>query len=509
MKSKVAWNLAGRLGGRVSGLKRRSLVLAGGALVVLSGIWLWHKAGSKQKPGEHAIIKIEVTRIERQNLEHVLDLPGTLSYYQKAAVHSKVPGRVATVLADAGQKVKRGMPLAKMETFDLQIRLRQAQSGVRSARAGVELRRARYQQARRNIEKELKGMQRLQAEIVNARAGFLNAKTNLRNKKELFELGGVSRSELRSVHADYLAAMARYYQTKKDYETGAIGFRNKDLRLAGLRIPTQKKEKRQAFDQLNTRIEKQELHAAQATLKNAQLDLQTVRLMLKEAVVRSPIAGTVAARNVEVGEQPKPDEPLFTIVSLHPLIATTAVSEKDLGELSKNAAANVIVEALGPMKHAASIHSISPVVDSRTRSAEVRLKLNNQDGALRPGMFSRIKLSLRTRKDGLSVPISLVEAQADSKDDLPDLGDGHTRNDRTNPTNRKSKIFVIRNNIAFEREVQLGRRFGERIEIISGLEHGECVAASNLQLLKDGTPVSAPPCERQKENTKSRPEEKK
>ena len=432
------------------------------------------QSGGEAEPAAAIAPEVEVLRLETSRLVHELDLPGTLTYFQKAAVHSKVPGRIARIVAEPGMAVRAGAPLAMMETFDLDIRLRQAEAGVRSAAAGVALRRARADHARRSVEKELKGMQRLQAEIVTARAGFLNSRRALRNKKELYELGGASQMELRAAHTDYVSSMARYYQTRKDYETGTIGYRRSDLRLAGGPVPDAPADRRAAYVALNTRIETQELHAAEAALKNAQLDRETVQMMLREAVVRSPLSGTVAARSVEVGEQPKPEEPLFTVVRLDRLIVTTAVSERELRFVEPGAKVELVVEALGERKFPARIQLISPVVDARTRSAELRLFVENPERLLHPGMYARVRLVLREKAAGLALPdAALLERR-------PEARGGET-----------AIIFVVREGLVFRRKVVLGATYGERVEIVSGIAAGDTVALTNLQLLGDGTNVRA------------------
>ncbi len=458
----------------ITGIRRRPK-LAGILLLIAAGSLVYLRL-SAPSPQEATVLipDVPARKVAARNLRHTLDLPGTVTYYQKAAIHSKVPGRVARVLVEPGATVRAGQPLAQMETFDLQIRLRQAEAGVRSAAAGVALRRARVQHARRGIEKELKGMQKLQAEILNSRAAFLNSRRVLRNKKELYELGGASQMELRTAHSEYIAAMSRYYQTRKDYEAGTIGFRTADLRLAGGEVPEKPEVRRQAYIDLNTRVENEELRAADAGLRNAQLERETVQMLLRESVVRSPIAGRIASRSIEAGEQPKPDEPLFTVVRLDRLVVTSAVSERDLRFVRPDAPVELFVEALGNRVLPASLQMISPVVDSRTRTAEIRTYVENREGHLAPGMYARLRLRLREKAAGIAVPeAALLER-------------------KENPQGSQSAfVFVVKESLAMKRKVVLGQTYGDEVEIVSGLTVGEIIALENLQLLRDGARVRA------------------
>lgn len=80
----------------------------------------------------------------------------------------------------------------------------------------------------------MKGLERASSNIIDSRAGFLNSRQSLLNMREIYEMGGASGMELKNSYAQYLSLMSRYYQSRVDYQTGLIGFRNQDLLSAGI-----------------------------------------------------------------------------------------------------------------------------------------------------------------------------------------------------------------------------------------------------------------------------------
>jgi len=144
------------------------------------------------------------------------------------------------------------------------------------------------------------------------------------------------------------------------------------------------------------------------------------------------------------------------------------VAEGALPYVKKGAAASIIVEALGATPIKAAVDRLEPVVDQRTRTASVRVMLPNAEGRLQPGMSARVVLELG-QGEAPAVPDDAV-----IKSEL-----GASR----------GEVIVVSDGRAHRREVILGQRSGDVLEVRKGLEGGEQIVRGGQEKLQDGQSV--------------------
>jgi cobalt-zinc-cadmium efflux system membrane fusion protein len=131
--------------------------------------------------------------------------------------------------------------------------------------------------------------------------------------------------------------------------------------------------------------------------------------------ITSPIDGRVAMLALAPGQVLTGSETVATITDLDPIWAQVRVYERDLAALRPGAAATVEVPAYPSRTFEGTIAFVSDVLDPASRSAEVRIRLANQDNALRPGM-SAIALTARAASDQLTwLPAPAVQPHDGSR----------------------------------------------------------------------------------------------
>jgi len=425
---------------------------------------------------------MKIVEVEKRKISHTIKTPGTVTYKEKASVTSKILGRVALLNADVGKKISQGEVLAELESFELKIKRDQALAALNSARANLEQAKARHEDSRKGAEKQLKGLDRMQSDIIEAKSAYLLARKNLENKKQLYQMGGISEQELQKVYGEYLSSTSRYYQARKQLQIASVGYRDQDIG----KIPDSI-NKEEAFIRSNTKIEKSGIGVATAAYQNAALDLKTAELYLQEAKIKSPIDGIVASRNIEVGEEVKQGEPLFTVVKSDQLLITTNISESDIHAIREGQVVQFTVDALDGKTMEGTIQQISPVLDIKSRTAEIKISADNTEGLLNPGMFVRCSIFIREKENGIALPLNAFVDQKEAK--AKGL--------------HKREIFVVKDGIAFKKEVTTGDSYGEELEVIDGLNEGEQVALGNLRLLKDGSPIKVETEEKEESGTES------
>src|SRR5271165_333703 len=169
-------------------------------------------------------------------------------------------------------------------------------------------------------------------------------------------------------------------------------------------------------------IAAKDLEGAQDTEDKAKVEVDTadhhVRILGGDPAhpsplieLKAPVAGTIVEQNVAGSEGVKSldNTPnLFTIANLAEVWVVCDVFENDLGEVHLQDAAEIHLNAFSDRTYHGKVADISRVLDPNTRSAKVRIVLDNSDGALRPGMFAVAKFRSRKLTDRVVVPSTAI-----------------------------------------------------------------------------------------------------
>jgi cobalt-zinc-cadmium efflux system membrane fusion protein len=176
--------------------------------------------------------------------------------------------------------------------------------------------------------------------------------------------------------------------------------------------------------------------------------------------LRSPIAGTVIDRQIALGEYVTEQKPAFTIADLGTVWVDFSVYRRDLKRVRPGDTVVVDAEDGGPPIET-KISYVSPIGSSDTQSALARAVVDNAEQRLRPGLFVTGRLILSAKPVPIAVKISALQ----------------TLENRT--------VVFVRNGDKFEpREVELGERDPESIEILFGVLEGDVYAARNSFVIK-------------------------
>jgi len=171
--------------------------------------------------------------------------------------------------------------------------------------------------------------------------------------------------------------------------------------------------------------------------------------------IRAPTNGVLVEKAAVKGMRVEAGQMLFRVADLARVWVEADVYERDLAAMRIGSAATVRMDAYPGEVFRGRATYIYPALNEATRTARVRFELQNQGGRLRPGMFATISMR------GTSVEARTVPASA-----IVDSG-------------REQVVFVAEGEGFFTpKSVKTGRRAGDRVEIIDGLDEGQQVAAS-------------------------------
>jgi len=419
--------------------------------------------------------KIRVAHSRLQTVRPVLETFGTLVYHSKADIYPGIDGTIENVLVEEGQRVSIGQSLALFSKERLLTNRDQIEAEVASKQALLSLAEERLREGKKAVEANILEIQKAKADLAQREAEYNNIAKIYSNKKRVHEAGGISSGELEALRTRLVAAQMELVRAEKDLEIQQIGFRNEDILAAGLKVPEEDQQRKMVFADINTRMLLAERRVAEAELGAARAELRRVIMMLEETVVEAPIEGIVGMRFVEVGEKAGRDTLLFTLFDTDTVYAQVEVAESDLIGLRAGQEADIHFEADLQQTIKGAIELISPYINPQTRTARVRISLDNSRGDYIPGMFARVRIFTGEAKEQVTVPYQAVLTDPQA------LPAGN------------AVVHVVRNERAFRQEVVVGQRVGDSVVILEGLKEGEAVVLDSSLGLRDGTDVEVVP----------------
>lgn len=216
------------------------------------------------------------------------------------------------------------------------------------------------------------------------------------------------------------------------------------------------------FDVANASVSEAEAKVVQSAAK-----LEVAKKRLADTMIKSPISGEVEKRYISVGQTVTESSKLFSVVSAGTLKFRGTVPEAAVPQIRTGQDVEVSVEAFRDKTFKGKLTRISPSVDTATRTLEIEATVPNPQGLLKPGFFAKGVILTKIEKNVSFVPEPALYSFV-----------GIT------------KVFVIADNVAHERQIKPGVRDGDMVEIIDKIKPGETIAVTNLSNLYDGAKVN-------------------
>lgn len=445
--------------------RRRSLwiLMAVGAIVLIAGgLFAWRRVTARGGADD-----VQTAVVTRGDLEIVVTASGSIEPAAEVDLAFDVPGRVAEVLVDIGDEVRRGQPLARLETDDLEQAVAQAELSLRQA----ELRLERLERPADEAE-----VRQAQHAVDQAAAALEVARLNLStvlSSTLLNESLEDARSAYEEALNDYNYWLGQYNEGKADYwYVDRAKQRLDDAQLALSRVQQQADLQVesaqnevdlawQAYQEAQDRLQKLlegadplDLEAARLDVEAARLSLERAKADLEGATLVAPFDGLVAAVQVTAGEMVAAGAPAVRLIDLSRVRLTVSVDEIDVARLAVGLPVEVTVDALPDLVLRGEVERIGPAatMEAGAVSYPVVIVLDPTDAPLRAGMSATASILVDELTDQLIIPNWMV------------------RIDQTT-----GQPFVFRQTAdGLERvDVRLGVRYEGYSQVLEGLEEGD------------------------------------
>ena len=212
---------------------------------------------------------------------------------------------------------------------------------------------------------------------------------------------------------------------------------------------------------------------SQAEYDMAKLSLnvtkKTYENLAENTYLRSPINGVVTARNYDKGDMYSMTQPIFVVEQIQPVKMLINISESLFTQVHKGMEFDIAVDAYPGEVFKGTVNLLYPTISSATHTFPVEVICTNGDERLRPGMFARVTANFGTNHHIVVPDIAVVKQQ----------GSG------------EHFVYVLKSdNTVKYTLVELGKRLGNRYEIVSGLNEGDKVVTEGQVRLKDGVSVT-------------------
>ncbi len=400
-------------------MTRKKLWIAVAALfvmVILAWRWIGRAPTEADDQNRPLVTSAEsvaaVAHAERRSVGTTLTIAGEFKPFQDVDVHAKVAGYIKVIYVDVGDHVKAGQTLAVLEIPELAAQLAGADAGVR--RSKEEIRRA-------------------EGDLVRAQ----------------------------SAHAAAHSAYARLKQAAES-RSGLVAQQDiDDSEAKDLEFEAQVSSSSAA------------LSSAQQQLQVAEANQKQYRALSDYARIVAPFSGVVTARYADTGaliaagtSSSTPSIPVVRLAQISKLRLVLPIPESVAAQIHLGDPVKVRVQALN-QDIVGKVSRFADSLDRQTRTMETEIDFDNRDGHLIPGMYAESQLSLREKKDALTVPLESVTRNGDDA----------------------TVLAVSPDNIIEERHVKLGLEDSVRVEVLSGLTDKDRVVIGNRSQFRNGQKI--------------------
>jgi len=215
------------------------------------------------------------------------------------------------------------------------------------------------------------------------------------------------------------------------------------------------------FDDAKTAYER-----AQARVDALEGQLDEIEDTLDYATVRAPINGYVVEKHSEEGAIAAPGQPLLVVETLDDLKAVVQVSASDINRFAVGDSVTVEVGAAGNVRRTGVVSQVNPSGHSASRQFTVQVRIERADTpSIKSGMYAQVL------RPGAEMTVITVPREAIVR------------------SGQLDGLYAVKNGTALLRWVRLGKAYGDRVEVLSGLSEGETYVVDGRQRLVDGQTV--------------------
>ncbi|WP_459478847.1 efflux RND transporter periplasmic adaptor subunit [Clostridium saccharoperbutylacetonicum] len=326
----------------------------------------------------------------------------TLEAYQQGVVTSKISAKVISVAIENGKYVNAGDIIATLDNQDIQNSINSAQ--------------AQLQVIQQQLNSTQVSLQKLQINLDDAQRTYNRQKT-------LFDGKAISQTDLE-------AAEKALNNAKADYNTGEAS-----------------------------------IETSKANLEAQNVSIAKYQSDLANTVIKAPISGVISDKALSVGQMVSTGGVLAKVNDISSVYATIQVPQEKISSIKTGQAATVKIEG-NDKAYDGTIQNIEALADTTTRVFNCKIKIDNSDKSLYPGVYAKAELLSSEKTQIITVPINALVG-----------------------TEGNYSVFINDNGKAKKEKVKIGETDDNNVEINDGIKDGDQIICSNTGTLQDGDTI--------------------
>jgi multidrug efflux pump subunit AcrA (membrane-fusion protein) len=365
---------------------------------------------------EETTVAVNVLHIGRQTIPEVIPATGELLAEEQATIGVKAPGRVVRLHVDLGSQVQPGQVLAEIDPVDYQFRVRQSEALVTQTRA---------------------------------RLGILDRNGDDVTPEET--------AIVREADAALREARFVFDTTAKLQKEGVLS-----------RIDFEKAQVRRQGAEAAYQAAKEQVMQLRAELSERRAQLALAQQNLADCTIRAPFAGAITRRQASIGEYLPVNAPVITLVRQHPIRIRVEVPERLAPKIRTGQPIELRIQGQSAPRTGRVVR-LSPAIEAQSRSLVIEGEIPNPDGALRPGSFAEVVITVDPHATGIGIPRDAIQSFAGT-----------------------DRVFVVSGGRLDDRIVRTGRTLERgNVEILAGLEPGNELVLNPDGRMSKGQKVAA------------------
>lgn len=366
----------------------------------------------KEATEAEAPAPVQVTAVTQDTIRRIVAGDGMLFPRDQASVMPKIASPVEKFYVNRGDHVKQGQLLAVLENRDLTAQAAEGQGAMDQAESNL-----RTTSGASVPEAVVKA----QTDVDADKQAMDAAKKVLDSRQQLFKDGALAGRQVDE-------ALVNYTQAKSQFDSA-----QEHLRV------------------LQAVAKEEQIKTASSQVESAKAHHQSLEAQLSYARILSPIGGVIADRPLYAGEMATPGTPLLVVMDISRVVARVSVPQSQAGTVKVGHPATITQVDSGEVVPGKVI-VVSPATDPASTTVQVWVEAENPGEKLKPGASVHAVIVTELFKAATVVPITAI---------LPGEEKG------------TAVLTVSADSTAHKKQVDLGVREGDKVQILSGVRPGE------------------------------------
>lgn len=428
-----------------------ALLLVGGGV----GFWQFLAPDKKSPPtaaSQLGATKVQVATVQTATIEETAEFVANLQSRRSVTLRPRIQGQVSQIFVRAGDRVKEGTPILKVDAKQQQASVDSRIAAYESTQADLETAQAEVKSAQAEAKNATATLKALEAQRVSEQSDLKLNQQEYERFSQLYQEGATSLQILEQRRNSLEAAKAKLAQTDAEIAAQEAMITRAEAAIAKAKATIVK----------NQRL----VNQSRANVKEQAAELQFY-------TIAAPFAGIVGDIPVKVGDFVDTSTQLITVSENGSLEVNISVPAEQVAQLRLGSLVELI-DGSGRKLSTSRVFFIAPNTANQTQSVLVKALLDNSEARVRTDQFVRSRVIL-DRRPGVRVPTTAVTRLAG-----------------------KTFVFVAEESksssaqpqfIARQKPVELGDIEGNDYQVLSGLQPGERIITSGLLTLRDGAPI--------------------